>query len=358
MARYTVNADSFLELPVTTGTVQNISNTDVEISNEQTVNSGIILKAGETFAWNNATVYACARPLLDGGVGLISVVPFNGKGEGGGGSYTLPIATTSVLGGVKSSTADGDVTVNANGTMTINHVGYRKASTAYLVGNIAYHSTLPTGWYLECVTAGTSGSGTLTITSPAIGNTITDGDVTWKIGMPLSLNGGIMTGSILHTGSEWFNIYGGQSSSVPSGIIQLGSATSNGRINFISKSADSTAEFLMYPDGTLKHNNNDLAGSAIVAKLLGQNGYVKYASGLIAQWGMGTFLNGNNSCEISFPISFTSSNVSVIANGAQSVPFAISVDDATLISSNNSKVTLYRDDTNIDRRIRWFAIGY
>ena len=83
MARYTVNADSFLELPVTTGTVQNISNTDVEISNEQTVGSGIILKAGETFAWNNATVYACARPLLDGGVGLISVVPFNGKGEGG-----------------------------------------------------------------------------------------------------------------------------------------------------------------------------------------------------------------------------------------------------------------------------------
>ena len=357
MARYTVNADSFLELPVTTGTVQNISNTDVEISNEQTVGSGIILKAGETFAWNNATVYACARPLLDGGVGLISVVPFNGKGEGGGGSYTLPIATTSVLGGVKSSTADGDVTVNANGTMTINHVGYRKASTAYLVGNIAYHSTLPTGWYLECVTAGTSGSGTLTITSPAIGNTITDGDVTWKIGMPLSLNGGIMTGSILHTGSEWFNIYGGQSSSVPSGIIQLGSATSNGRINFISKSADSTAEFLMYPDGTLKHNNNDLAGSAIVAKLLGQNGYVKYASGLILQWGKvnGDNVVANSQNTVAYNISFNSVANPIIWAITGKSSFS---DYRMEIINNWASKSQFSFIPNAKTGCVWFAIGY
>lgn len=117
--RYKVTADAFVQLPVTTGTVQNISNTDIEISNEEVVGSGIILKAGETFAFDSATVYVCARPVLDGGVGLISVVPFNGKGEGGG-SYVLPIATTSTLGGVMSSTTEGKVSVGNDGVMSYN----------------------------------------------------------------------------------------------------------------------------------------------------------------------------------------------------------------------------------------------
>lgn len=60
-------------------------------------------------------------------------------------------------------------------------LGYRKPSTAYAVGNIAYHSALPTGWNLECTTAGTTASGKLTISSPAIGGTINDGTVTWKV---------------------------------------------------------------------------------------------------------------------------------------------------------------------------------
>lgn len=258
--RYTVSADSFLEIPVTTGTIQNVSSTDIEVSNEEVVGSGLILKAGEMVGFNNTTVYVCARPVLEGGTGIISVVPFSIKGEGGGGggSYVLPIATKTVLGGVKSSDMVGKVTVNNDATMTYNPLGYRQPSTAYAVGAIAYHSALPTGWYLECKTAGTSGSGDLTISSPAIGNTVTDGTVTWKIGMPLSLNGGTMTGSILHKDSEWFNIYGGQSSTVASGIIQLGSPAVDGRVNIIAKGADSTGELLAYPDGRLKWNGNDI----------------------------------------------------------------------------------------------------
>ena len=58
---------------------------------------------------------------------------------------------------------------------------YRQPSTAYEVGNIKYHSALPTGWYLECTTPGTSGSGDLTISSPTIGGTVTDGTVTWTV---------------------------------------------------------------------------------------------------------------------------------------------------------------------------------
>jgi microcystin-dependent protein len=120
--RYTVNAETFLEIPITTGTIQNVSNTDIEVSNEQVVGSGLVLKAGEMVGFNNTTVYVCARPVLEGGTGIISVVPFSIKGEGGGGggSYVLPVATTSKLGGVKANDADGGVSVASDGKMTIN----------------------------------------------------------------------------------------------------------------------------------------------------------------------------------------------------------------------------------------------
>jgi hypothetical protein len=58
---------------------------------------------------------------------------------------------------------------------------YRQPSTAYAVGDIKYHSALPTGWYLECTTEGTSGSGDLTISSPTIGGIVTDGTATWTV---------------------------------------------------------------------------------------------------------------------------------------------------------------------------------
>ena len=60
-------------------------------------------------------------------------------------------------------------------------IGYRLPSTAYAVGTIAYHASLPIGWCLKCATGGITGSGDLTIDSPSIGDTITDGGVTWTV---------------------------------------------------------------------------------------------------------------------------------------------------------------------------------
>jgi hypothetical protein len=57
---------------------------------------------------------------------------------------------------------------------------YRQPSTTYEVGNIAYHSALPTGYYLECTTQGTTSAGDITPTS-TIGGTVSDGTVTWRI---------------------------------------------------------------------------------------------------------------------------------------------------------------------------------
>ena len=58
---------------------------------------------------------------------------------------------------------------------------YRQPSTAYVVGDIAYHASLPTGWCLECTAGGTTSSGDLTISSPSIGGTVSDGTVQWQI---------------------------------------------------------------------------------------------------------------------------------------------------------------------------------
>ena len=430
--RYTVNANTFMQLPYTTGTVQNISNTDIEISNEQVIGSGIILKAGETFAFDNATIYACARPVLDGGTGIISVVPFNAGGRGGespiyvpkgsvafaslpstlnstmlgwtynvsdafttdsrfvegsgvdypagenvvvvepstgvfkydcfGGAYILPIAntttlggvkssatdgkvsvdndgvmtinlpiasttvkggikigtgvevdanqklnvtaaTSSVIGGVKSSTTDGKVTVNNDGTMTYNPLGYRQPSTAYTAGNIAYHSALPTGYYLECTTAGTSGSGALTISTTTLGTTVSDGTVVWTISRDLGLiGGGALTGS------------------------------------------------------ALTFNGNDLAGSAIVAKSFGQTGYIKFASGLIMQWGVNVV--GTTNTEVTFPISFTSALYNVTCSAqrtgaGQSTDFPIAV----YHDENRTTTKMYLRCSQ-SSYVSWQVIGY
>lgn len=58
----------------------------------------------------------------------------------------------------------------------------RQPLAAYALKDIRYYNGLPVGWYLECSTAGTSGSGDITLPTPLVENaTITDGTVTWKV---------------------------------------------------------------------------------------------------------------------------------------------------------------------------------
>jgi microcystin-dependent protein len=59
---------------------------------------------------------------------------------------------------------------------------FRQASTIYAVGDMRCYESLPYGWYLECTTAGTTGSSDITIPSPLdVGDTVTDGTVVWTI---------------------------------------------------------------------------------------------------------------------------------------------------------------------------------
>ena len=76
---------------------------------------------------------------------------------------------------------DGTITWKLRKVATNGGLGYRQPSTAYAVGSIAYHASLPTGWYLKCTTKGTTSSGELTISSPSIGGTVSDGTVKWQV---------------------------------------------------------------------------------------------------------------------------------------------------------------------------------
>ena len=73
----------------------------------------------------------------------------------------------------------------------------------------------------------------------------------------------------------------------------------------------SSTKPLYYDGAALKACADSIGGGGIVAQLLEQNGYVKFANGLILQWGMatiqppGSIVNLNISCDI-FCISVTS----------------------------------------------------
>lgn len=102
-------------------------------------------------------------------------------------------------------------------------------------------------------------------------------------------------------------------------------------------------------------NNLDLMGSAIVAKSFGENGYIKYASGLIIQWGhepSTSFVDSATGKYINYPISFSSYSTSnVVASIDKETPTIMEAS----VSKGKEGFTLYRSQ---QCAINWLAIGY
>ena len=117
----------------------------------------------------------------------------------------------------------------------------------------------------------------------------------------------------------------------------------------------------------LTWNGNDLAGSAIVAKSLENNGYIKYASGLIIQWGSKKYsefdlnssthlysapLNINFFSDYPFGIAVSSSHSSeAVYDKATVAATYCSKKNINIKVDNTSKVTS-------DEVVNWLAIGY
>ena len=111
MANVAITSDAWTEISITSGTVQNISATaDIELSAEQTDNSGVVLKPSEIYQWDNETIYARA---VTEDTGALRVVNF--KRAAGGGGYVLPVASNSTLGGVKIGS---NITIDGNGAIS------------------------------------------------------------------------------------------------------------------------------------------------------------------------------------------------------------------------------------------------
>lgn len=103
-------SDSFVEIPMTTGTIQNVSDNIVEISSSSnaTIDNGILLKPYDMFCFSGTVLYARC---YNGGGGYIRVVPFeiatSRGGEGTGDGSTILDGVLVI--GSESSTVDGSI---------------------------------------------------------------------------------------------------------------------------------------------------------------------------------------------------------------------------------------------------------
>ena len=206
-------------------------------------------------------------------------------------------------------------------------VWFRQASTVYDNGAIALLLTLPTGWYLECTgTGGTTSASDLVITSPTIGANVTDGTVTWTIrkvadttdatttthglmsasdktkldGIEANANnyslptassstlGGVKTGSNITNSSGTISLTKtnvtsalGYTPPTTNTTYSTGTASTSGITKLYTGIGDNT-------DGTMTQKAIKAivgTGGGIIAASLTANGYIKFANGVVIEWG-------------------------------------------------------------------------
>lgn len=125
----------------------------------------------------------------------------------------------------------------------------------------------------------------------------------------------------------------------------------------------SSTKPLYYDGAALKACADSIDGGGIVAQLLEQNGYVKFANGLILQWGY----TDSTDAYVTLPIAFTKSNYVIVAtengdSGArggvrlQAIPYSTSIFD-TFVSASNSEAYYTGWKQSVPLKVGWIAIG-
>ena len=95
-----------------------------------------------------------------------------------------------------------------------------------------------------------------------------------------------------------------------------------------------------------------LAKTGIVASNLAENGWVKFANGLILQWGI--VKNGSGTQRVSFPISFSSKVFHI--NFSSTISTADAITNSAVQSYSLTGAELY-GNTSPAGQILWFALG-
>lgn len=156
-----------------------------------------------------------------------------------------------------------------------------KRSAHYNKGDRVYAEGLKAGLYLECATAGMSGTDAIDLSSAKVGDTITDGGVAWAV-VKYALTTDVpplasalatprkieLTGNV--TGSADFD--GSQD-------IQIATSLSDVSALAHSLLSKTTAADMR---GVIEANAQNCGG--IVAESLTSPGYVKFANGFIIEW--------------------------------------------------------------------------
>lgn len=158
---------------------------------------------------------------------------------------------------------------------------YLQQGKQYVAGDIVYSKNLNKGCYLVCTQGGATGDSEPQLINKNVGETVTDGAVTWtvqKVSNALSLGGNL---------PEVFALLNSPSFS--------GVPTAPTAAKTVNNTQIATTAFVHLLAGAANNGG-------IVDSLLAQNGYVKFANGLILQWG--TTISGNN-VKTKFPIAFT-----------------------------------------------------
>lgn len=170
-------------------------------------------------------------------------------------------AASSATAAAGSATSAAGAAEEAQGLISKAEYGFLKRNKKYAVGDIAYTEQLPAGYYLECVTAGTTGNAEPTISVES--ENVNDGTVKWgvksiqdasKLGLPVGFEA-FTTNPNLQAG--WLPLLGGEYSrtayadlwawvQTQSGYLieeatwQSKAAANGGNVPFYSKGDDST----------------------------------------------------------------------------------------------------------------------
>ncbi len=181
----------------------------------------------------------------------------------------------------------------------------------------------------------------------------------------LPLSGGAITGDLYKsTNNTTMLIYGGKGRDKGAELALYGKDLPRNTPysgGFRLTAADGAKRCYLFglTDGQLIWNNTNLAGAGIVSQQLGLNGYTKYASGLIIQWGRIDQTSGT-SIWVPFPISFSESLRPVVVTtkqGNDNTDMTISSDSGG--GSGTGFVLNYtKIPTGGHFYCVWIAIGY
>ena len=123
-------------------------------------------------------------------------------------------AATSATNAAVSATSAAGAAEEAQGLISKAEYGFLERNKKYAIGDIAYTTQLPAGYYLECVTAGTTGNAEPTISVES--ENVNDGTVKWgvksiqdasKLGLPVGFEA-FTTNPNLQAG--WLPLLGGE----------------------------------------------------------------------------------------------------------------------------------------------------